>query len=162
MHRLGSFDQFAAALSLLLIAFCFAACGDKPGSSADSEGGAQRAPGAANDKLGMLRVEFTDLHKHDNGIWTHNGELFSGQAVELAEDGETRVREFHYLNGRLHGPVREFYSDGSIMNDTRYEKGVPNGVGLEWDLEGNRTEIIYKEGVEIARFDKDSKGPKEN
>ena len=98
----------------------------------------------------MKRVNITELVKHPSGFTTYEGELFSGQAVDLAEDG-TRIHEHHYHEGLLDGPVRSFYSDGSNYSDITYVKGIPNGVALEWDEDGNMTQIIYQDGVETSR-----------
>ena len=114
------------------------------------EGG--RAPGAANDESPISTVKISELNSHESGAVTHGGELYTGRAIEINADGE-RLKERYYIGGYLDGPVREFYEDGSKKSDITHKKGVADGLGFEWDRDGNMTQLFYKEGVETHRVD---------
>ena len=106
----------------------------------------------------MKTVKISDLVRQSNGVTTHDGDVFSGRAVELNAGGE-RLREHHYWEGYLHGSVREFYADGTNKSDIRHEKGVPHGLGLEWDTDGNMVQMIYQDGVVVKRSDDSKPSP---
>jgi hypothetical protein len=142
MSQTSPFKIAIAAVSLL----AFQSCGNQSAGE-DAE---PSPPGASNDQAAMITANITDLVEHDGGTHTYQGDLFSGRAVELSADG-TRLREDFFWDGYRHGSSREFYEDGSNKSDTRYEKGVANGLGFEWDEEGNRVEVVYKDGAELQR-----------
>ena len=103
----------------------------------------------------MTIVKISDLIK-DGERYYYMGNPFNGQALELSKEG-IRIREYHFWDGFKHGSIRDYYSDGSNYSDVRYEKGVPSGLGFEWDMDGNRTQLLYRDGVEVERLEPKSK-----
>lgn len=47
---------------------------------------------------------------------------FSGVAIEIALEGYRR-KEYHYQNGKLHGPQISWYQDGKLFGLAVYEHG---------------------------------------
>ena len=111
---------------------------------------------AQNEKPGVRAKKLSDIVEHDNGTYTYKGELFSGRAVKLADDGN-RIFEKHFWEGLLHGSSREFYTDGTLKSDIRFEGGIANGIAIELDPYGKRTEIYYENGAEVERYEPNKK-----
>lgn len=147
--RPSTWLSFISAVSVLL---CLPACDGNSAAEAEVDPEIK----ALNEKPGVRAKRLSDLVEHNNGTFTYKGDLFSGRAVKLAADGN-RVFEKHFWEGRLHGSVREFYTDGSVKSDVRYEDGVVNGITIEYDPYGERTEIYYENGVEVERIEPEKK-----
>lgn len=61
-----------------------------------------------------------------------NGVL-DGKYSQFHRDNFDQIyREFHYLNGELHGNCKEFYSNGKLSIICTYENGEPIGVINEY------------------------------
>lgn len=146
-----NFPMLRSTPHLLMIAILavtgFNACGNR---RSDKLPEGEQPPGAPNLESRMTTVTISELNEHEGGTVTYDGELFTGQAIELNPNGSRR-REYHYFEGTKHGPIREFYENGGIRSDTNFVQGVAQGLGLEWDEEGAITEVAYKDGEEVKR-----------
>jgi len=44
------------------------------------------------------------------------------------------------------GMAIAFHDDGSLRARVPYEKGKKNGMAVYWDVHGNKSEVLYKNG----------------
>jgi len=91
-----------------------------------------------------------DLHTHENGYITYNGDLFTGKATERASDGSRR-KEYFYVEGTIVS-AREWHSNGGIKFERVYENGIPEGPALEWDEKGAIEQVLFRNGNIVERM----------
>lgn len=85
----------------------------------------------------------------DDGIYDEinikNGKL-NGPLKEYYSEGQVR-REYFFKNGELDGPAKGYYSDGHIYAESFYKDGKLEGSFKNYDRDGNiRQEETYKNG----------------
>jgi antitoxin component YwqK of YwqJK toxin-antitoxin module len=64
-----------------------------------------------------------------------DGEMFTGEVVETADDG-TVVSLNTYVDGLEDGPQREWYQDGARLSEYQARQGMAVGEALRWHDNG--------------------------
>lgn len=83
----------------------------------------------------MLRVNLSDTVEGDFALVYHNGEEFSGEAVDVSDDGKI-IALLTYRDGILNGPHWENHPDGSRAEEGTYTDGRATGVYRAWHPNG--------------------------
>ncbi|KIH96807.1 hypothetical protein LP52_23055 [Streptomonospora alba] len=83
----------------------------------------------------MKRVEDTEL-EYDDYVAFYNGEVYTGEAVELGRNGEV-IALTTYERGFEHGPSLEWYPGGQLREEGRVDmsRGAV-GVWKTWHKDG--------------------------
>ncbi|NEW52266.1 hypothetical protein GV792_19700 [Nocardia cyriacigeorgica] len=79
-------------------------------------------------------VNFDPVDWDEDERLLHQGQPFTGEAVEILEDQLT-YQEF-YENGVPHGSVREWWPDGTPKSEGQVRHGLPYGTFREWHENG--------------------------
>jgi len=96
------------------------------------EGGSVRIVGHFEDGVPVGRVR---------GRYTRSGPLPGRRAMRGSFDAE----------GRRHGLWEQWDSEGRPMASVSYEEGLREGVSRSYEQGCIRLEVLYREGVEVAR-----------
>lgn len=71
----------------------------------------------------------------------------TGSWLTYSDEGEQKLVEQSYADGKLEGPVRTWYSNGQLRQESRFVNGKREGIAQEWTLNGEkRAELNFKEG----------------
>jgi antitoxin component YwqK of YwqJK toxin-antitoxin module len=62
---------------------------------------------------------------------TFNGELVTGEVVELDQHGQP-IEVVTYDHGIREGLTRRFYPNGVVKSEQWYESGIPEGMARTW------------------------------
>ena len=106
----------------------------------------------------MTRVSWEDLEWGEDGLLWHNGQWFTGTAVELHPNGAL-LDESAYEQGRRHGVGREYYPTGELKSEEMCQHGAAHGVCREWSVDGRLTEETHHAGgILLKRLEPDENG----
>jgi len=114
------------ALKIRGVALWIAAAAAGFASAADT------APGAAGEPAA---VDYARLG-WKKGIYTLDGEPFTGVAEQRHKDGALKAR-YRYRNGMLHGLAEEWLENGRKSVESEFADNVRHGATLYWDENGN-------------------------
>ena len=93
-----------------------------------------------------LRVPDSSLDFDSDLIYRCNGELFTGVAYEVADDGT--MSEVRYRDGMQDGVSRDLYPDGAVKESTRFYRNERHGFERQFSLAGDLvTERLYEYGI---------------
>jgi len=57
------------------------------------------------------------------------------------------IREAPYINGRIHGTLKELYENGDTMVTIPFENGLKQGVAHAYNKDGSvHKQVVYKNG----------------
>ncbi len=84
-------------------------------------------------------VAYAQLQWND-GVFTLNGQPFTGVAEQRDRQGRLRAR-YPMVNGRLHGQVEEWYTNGVKSTETMFENNQRHGTNRYWDVQGRLIKI---------------------
>lgn len=89
----------------------------------------------------MKRVNEDDLdYDYTDGLTFYEEELFSGEGVEVAEDGQILVLTT-YKDGREEGPYREWHPNGKLLVEGQSKApGGAVGTWRKWHSNGQIAE----------------------
>lgn len=74
--------------------------------------------------------------------------LRSGTWETYSEDGEQKLREETYKDGKADGPFRTWYTNGQLRQETTFVAGKIEGLATEWTRVGDkRAEVNFKNGL---------------
>jgi antitoxin component YwqK of YwqJK toxin-antitoxin module len=89
-----------------------------------------------------IRVLYDDIDYTDDDLYVYDGKPFTGIGFEIEQDG-TVVSELEFVQGKLHGMSRGFYSSGQLEEETPYVNGLKHGVEREWFESG----VLRREAI---------------
>lgn len=93
------------------------------------------------------RVDYDDLDYTSEAIYVFEGTPFTGVGVETWEDGSVRC-EISFLEGKEHGPARDFHRNGNLAGETVYVSGKRHGLEREWSADGRLVaESVHESGI---------------
>jgi antitoxin component YwqK of YwqJK toxin-antitoxin module len=109
-----------------------------------SDGNVKSITGYLNGKKYGTFVEFTDRgYLSKKGSYARD--LLSGEMIIFSYN--KKVEQRNYKDGLLEGPLRKFYRDGTLKEESYYKAGKLDGVARWYDAEGNLTiEYEYVDG----------------
>jgi antitoxin component YwqK of YwqJK toxin-antitoxin module len=74
--------------------------------------------------------------------------LRSGTWETYSDDGEQKLREENYKDGKADGPFRTWYTNGQLRQETTFVAGKIEGLATEWTRVGDkRAEVNFKNGL---------------
>ena len=104
-----------------------------------------------NNVMRALEENEVDL-REDGCLWLGD-QHFSGQLLVRDKRGHLTAEE-SYFRGILHGPFREFDSEGKVILIGTYFGGGYHGIIRGLDTEGEiRTETEFEHGIKVAMRD---------
>ena len=94
---------------------------------------------------------FSELDWDDSGeVASCKGYKFNGTATMKHSNGKTKG-EYPFVDGRLHGVVKEYYDSGQQSVETNFEQGKRHGSNRYWNEEGKLTkEQIYDHDKSVS------------
>jgi antitoxin component YwqK of YwqJK toxin-antitoxin module len=103
-------------------------------------------------------VSCSDLMIID-GIAYIDGQPYTGKCE--TRENNVLILSVDYRNGKENGFVKQYYSNGNIMESVQYQDGIPNGLATYFDPEGvieQEGQVIHnkKEGTWKVYWDKNS------
>ncbi|MFI0777155.1 toxin-antitoxin system YwqK family antitoxin [Streptomyces sp. NPDC021212] len=100
----------------------------------------------------VVRDDDLDSYPQDGPVH-YQGELFTGDGEDRAFDGTLNLRT-SYLDGRQHGPDREWHPDGTLKTEGFFQHGIPVGVHRAWRPDGTMSqEVEFSDSGMILRRD---------
>jgi antitoxin component YwqK of YwqJK toxin-antitoxin module len=90
----------------------------------------------------MVRVNADDLKLDAAEYVVHNGERFTGEAVETTDDGHV-ISLNTYVNGHEEGPQREWYYDGQLRSEYFVVNGRIVGEARQWHENGRLAQVQH-------------------
>lgn len=127
---------FTAALFALI-----GACSRDPASEARSPVAGSADPSAV--------VAYASLEFRDNRFFL-DGVPFTGRAFQDHANGQ-RQGEMDFVEGRLHGVVREWYEDGTQSTETHFANGERHGANTYWNEDGSiLKEQVWEDGTLVS------------
>jgi antitoxin component YwqK of YwqJK toxin-antitoxin module len=103
------------------------------------------------------RVLEESLEYGDDGFYRHEGELFTGTAFALSDEGWIET-ESEYREGVLWGTSRGWFGPDRLAYEHRNISGLQGGVGREWHENGRlAAEELYEHGIRLRgkRWDRE-------
>lgn len=93
-------------------------------------------------------INRTDLKLHaELGLFLYQEKPFTGTALTHSAHNTLVVSE-SFENGRRHGQLKKWYSDGTLSYSASYQNGKLNGPGNSWWRSGQmRSAFNFVEGV---------------
>lgn len=96
---------------------------------------------------------------YKNEVYLWEGKPFTGKATENHRNGKPSL-SYEFLDGQLHGLIREWYEDGTAKTATLFKNGKRHGKSTYWHPDGSvMKEQLYEEDVlkEDKHFEKGEK-----
>lgn len=116
---------------LLLCALSLSACGEKQPATVDFF-----------DK----DIEMLNEGKEAN----YKSKPYTGIILSKHSNGKAKG-EYPYINGKMHGVMKEWYENGQQSAETNFDHGQRHGLNRYWDLKGRQTkEQIYDHDKSIS------------
>jgi antitoxin component YwqK of YwqJK toxin-antitoxin module len=110
------------------------------------------------EDFNMQRVAFRSLRHDEDGKMWHEGNLFTGIAVEYWPNGKV-ASEMSYLDGIEDGPSVGWHDNGVPRRETNYRRGRVAGIVRKWDRNGQLSmEEEVDGGVALWRKQWDERG----
>ena len=111
--------------------------------------------------MSELRVDMDDddFEFDEDQSATYQGELLTGVLFERYPNG-TLANETGYEKGKPHGASRFWFDDGALESEVMIEHNRAVGIGREWHRNGVLAEEKYFEGgqlVTIRKWDEDGR-----
>lgn len=97
--------------------------------------------------------------------------LFGDSNVEMLDDGKTAryktrpytgtirrthsngeaAGEYPYVNGKMHGVMKEWWDNGQPSAETHFANGQRHGLNRYWDMKGKLTkEQVYEKDTSVS------------
>lgn len=93
---------------------------------------------------------FSELEWKDGEVAYCKGYKFTGTATQKHANG-TIKGQYLFVDGHLHGAVKEFYDNGQQSVETNFEHGKRNGLNRYWSKEGKLTkEQVYDHDKSVS------------
>jgi antitoxin component YwqK of YwqJK toxin-antitoxin module len=100
----------------------------------------------------MIRVPEGDLDWDDDDLPSYQGEPFTGEAVEIAPNGQL-LSLTTFVNGRPDGPHQVWGEGGVLVAEGTSRRGRPVGVQRQWyDSGAPKVESEIDENGETVRY----------
>ncbi|WP_432138705.1 toxin-antitoxin system YwqK family antitoxin [Streptomyces sp. bgisy154] len=106
-----------------------------------------------------INIDSPDATMDDGELLYYQGSLFTGEAVEYQRGA--LVSLITYKDGIEDGPVREWYTDGTLRSEGAMRNGFPVGEFRRWHPNGRlaaRTVMSANGLHQLARFEWDEDG----
>ena len=117
-------------LTLLLCTFCLTACEKQP----------------AEVDFADKEVELLNEGKEAN----YQGKPYTGLVRNKHSNGKT-AGEYPYIDGKMHGVMKEWWENGQQSSETNFDHGQRHGLNRYWDMKGKQTkEQIYDHDKSIS------------
>lgn len=118
------------ALFLCAVAFCLSACGEK--------------------QPNMVVMTDKNLEIIDGGLGaTYKGKPYTGEVHKMS-NGKT-TGEYPYLDGKMHGVMKEWWDNGQQSAETNFDHGQRHGLNRYWDMKGKQTkEQVYEHDKSVS------------
>lgn len=83
---------------------------------------------------------------------TWKGKVFTGVAVDIDPDTGALLLEYHYADGSLHGPMREWSEAGQLKVEEYHYQGLRHGPVRHWHDNGRiALEAAYRFQIVLSR-----------
>lgn len=103
----------------------------------------------AADETKPAEVTYKELKWQDD-VYFLQGKPFTGLAKDKHKDGKPKG-EYPFLEGRLHGVVKEWWDNGQISTETHFEKGQRHGLNRYWSKKGQlMKEQVYERDKSVS------------
>ena len=94
----------------------------------------------------VLVAKGAEAQDGKDGYFEYLFETNLSQKPIVLEDGTV-----DYKNGKLHGPVEEWYNNGQLRWRSTFKNGKLHGLYEEWDRDGKLIEgCTYKDGIKVS------------
>jgi antitoxin component YwqK of YwqJK toxin-antitoxin module len=98
----------------------------------------------------MTRVTEEELDYPGDGLYYHDGKLFTGVVVSLSDEGWVLAEE-ELRDGLLAGWKRAWHRPGALACEAQCDLGVLHGLCREWDEDGHLVvENSYEYGIRVS------------
>jgi antitoxin component YwqK of YwqJK toxin-antitoxin module len=124
--------------------------------------GRLHGPSITFDEAGqpLARLQFSEGVLEGPSEFFHEGQrvrlahyhrgVLEGESTDFTRDG-TAVQTCTYRANRLHGPLRRYWPNGELMQETHYRVGVPYGASIQRDAQGRDIEATAGKPTWIER-----------
>lgn len=93
---------------------------------------------------------FSELEWKDGEVAYCKGYKFTGTATQKHPNGAVKG-QYPFVEGHLHGAVKEFYDNGQQSVETNFEHGKRHGLNRYWSKEGKLTkEQVYDHDKSVS------------
>lgn len=94
-------------------------------------------------------VTYKELKWQDD-VYFLNGKPYTGTARDKHKNGKAKG-EYPFLEGRLHGVVREWWDNGQLSTETHFDKGRRHGLNRYWSKTGQlMKEQTYEQDKSVS------------
>lgn len=103
----------------------------------------------AADEPSARQVTYKELKWQDD-VYFLNDKPYSGLAKDNHKNGKPKG-EYPFVNGRLHGVVREWWDNGQLSTETHFEHGKRHGQNRYWSRSGQlMKEQVYEHDKSVS------------
>ncbi|MBB5035956.1 toxin-antitoxin system YwqK family antitoxin [Prosthecobacter dejongeii] len=103
----------------------------------------------AGEEAKPAEVTYKEL-KWQNDVYFLHDKPFTGLAKDKHKDGKPKG-EYPFLEGRLHGVVKEWWDNGQLSTETHFDKGQRHGLNRYWSKKGKlMKEQVYEHDKSVS------------